>query len=137
MILIAMLLAAAPPVSTPPAPNVDDSDREEIYGALLQCAAFHTIEAKRAVGDASAAQQATAVDYATIATLFVADGKVETVDSDLGAMLEDYREKLDGGDPRAMAEQWTALETACEELHRAKDRLAAQRQAELGKTANR
>jgi hypothetical protein len=112
--------------------QADDDERQEIYSSLLSCAAFHTIEATKTSGDASAAQTATAYDYANAATVFAADGKSVTVNAELKTLLESFKQKLDTGEPRAMAEQWTALESACQELHVAKDALVAKRKAELG-----
>ena len=138
MLIFALLLAATPVQTDAQADaKVEDSDRQEIYIALLQCAAFHTIEAKRAdgaahaEGDGIAAQQAVAVDYAEAATLFAVDGMRQTTDADLAAMLTDFSQKLESGEPRAMAEQWTALESACSELHQAKGALIAQRKTAL------
>lgn len=112
--------------------QADEDERQEIYSSLLHCAAFHTIEATKTSGDASAAQMASAYDYANAATVFVADGRSATVDAELKALLDSFKQKLDTGEPRAMAEQWTALESACRELHVAKDELVARRKAELG-----
>jgi hypothetical protein len=118
---IAALLIAVPATAR-------DDSRQEIYDALLSCAAFHTIEASRAEGNAAAAQQASAVDYADAAVNFAPDARKTTTDADLKALLESHRAKLANGEPRAMAEQWTALESACRELHPMKDALVAQAQ---------
>jgi hypothetical protein len=112
--------------------HADEDERQEIYNSLLSCAAFHTIEATKNQGDASAAQTASAYDYANAATVFAADGRSATVDADLKVLLESFKQKLDTGEPRAMAEQWTALESACRELHVAKYELVARRKAERG-----
>jgi hypothetical protein len=112
--------------------QADEDERQEIYNSLLSCAAFHTIEATKTQGDASAAQTASAYDYANAATVFAADGRSATVDAELKVLLESFKQKLDTGEPRAMAEQWTALESACRELHVAKDELVARRKAERG-----
>jgi hypothetical protein len=124
------LLAALSLLAIPA--QADDDERQEIYSSLLSCSAFHTIEATKSSGDASAAQTATAYDYANAATVFAADGKSATVDAELKNLLENFKQKLDTGEPRAMAEQWTALESACQELHLAKDELVARRKAERG-----
>ncbi len=131
VLLSLLFLITAPAQAT-------DEDRQEIYSSLLSCAAFHTIEATRTQGDAAAAQAATAYDYAVAAESFVADRKRTTVDAELKTLLADYKTKLDTGEPRAMAEQWTALEAACRELHAAKDGMVAKRRDELnGKTEAR
>ncbi len=117
-----------------PAP-AQDEDRQEAYDTLLACAAFHTIEASRAEGIAAAAQQASAVDYAEAAVHFAPDGRKVTTDADLKAVLDSYQAKLASGEPRAMAEQWTALEMACAELHPLKDRLVARRKAAMAAQA--
>jgi hypothetical protein len=124
-VTVALALIAVPA-------QADEDERQEIYSSLLHCAAFHTIEATKTSGDASAAQTATAYDYANAATVFAADGKSATVDAELKALLASFKQKLDTGEPREMAEQWTALESACQELHVAKDELVAKRKAELG-----
>jgi hypothetical protein len=118
------LLVAAPAIA-------QDDERQEIYDTFLSCAAFHTIEASRAEGNAVSAQQAAAVDYAEAAVHFAPDGSKATTDSDLKALLDSHQAKLANGEPRAMAEQWTALETACAELHPIKDRLVARRKTEV------
>ncbi|MGL5838913.1 MAG: hypothetical protein ACRCY3_10475 [Sphingorhabdus sp.] len=111
-----------------------DEERQEIYDSFLSCAAFHTIEAARSSGNAASAQQATAVDYAQAAAAFAPDGKRETADADLKIMLAAFQEKLKTGEPRAMAEQWTGLETSCGELHPLKDDIVNSRKAGAAKT---
>ena len=105
-------------------------ERQEIYDSLLTCAAFHTIEAAQGDELARASQKATAQDYAEAATLFAADGKASTTDSDLARLLQTFRQQLDSGEPRAMAEQWTALQRECSALHPLKDRLVQKARAE-------
>jgi hypothetical protein len=111
--------------------HADEEERQEIYNSLLSCAAFHTIEASKTSGDSSAAQQASAYDYAEAAATFAPDGKTATTNADLQAMLTAFNAKLNEGEPRAMAEHWTVLETSCNELHPLKDSLVAKRKAEL------
>jgi hypothetical protein len=101
----------------------EDANRQEDYQSLLSCAAFHTIEASRAQGDAAEAQQATAYDFANAAAKLSPDGTIASADADLATLLKSYREKLDTGDVRTMAEAWTALESACRTLHPVKDEL--------------
>jgi hypothetical protein len=127
----AIALVAAIVLSPVPA-VADEAERQEIYSSFLHCAAFHTIESTKTSGDAAAAQQASAYDYANAATVFAADGRADTVDAELKTLLTSFKEKLDTGAPREMAEQWTALESACRDLHQAKDALVASRKAELG-----
>ncbi len=107
----------------------EEGDRE-IYDTFLSCAAFHTIEASRTEGIAAAAHQASAIDYAEAATAFAANQMTSTVNTDLETLLHSFKSKLDSGEPRAMAEQWTALESACRELHPLKDELVRKRKAE-------
>lgn len=125
MLPILLLLLSTPAVSpadaAPAAVNIDE--RQEIYGSLLSCAAFHTIEAARGDELARASQKAAAQDYARAATVFAPDGKAATVNRDLGNLLQIFQAQLDAGETRAMAEQWTALERSCTELHLVKDRL--------------
>jgi hypothetical protein len=125
---IAALSIAAPAIA-------QYEEREEIYDTFLSCASFHTIEASRTEGIAAAAQQATAVDYAEAAVHFAPDGSKATTDADLKALLDSHQAKLANGEPRTMAEQWTALETACAELHPIKDRLVERRKAEVAAVA--
>lgn len=102
----------------------DDTNRQENYEAMLSCAAFHTIEATRTDADGAEAQQAVAVDFAKSAVAFAPDRNVETVNADLAELLVTFREELDTGDVRQMAEDWTALEGACQELYPMRDILA-------------
>lgn len=97
--------------------SADDSERSDAYDAMLGCAAFHTIESSKLQGDAAEAQRAMAYDFAEVAAPLAPDGKESTADADLKALLESYRQKLDTGDVREMAEDWTALESACAELY--------------------
>jgi hypothetical protein len=113
-----------------PAQAADDG-QSEIYQSLLSCAAFHTIEATKAQGDAAAAQQASAYDYAEAAVLFTPDSRIATANADLQVLLDNFQEKLNTGDTRDMAEQWTGLESACLELHSAKYALVAKRSEEI------
>ena len=99
----------------------DDSERKAYYDSMLSCAAFHTIEATRADADGAQAQQAVAVDFAKTAVSMSADGTVETVNADLEILLAKFREELDTGDVRQMAEDWTDLESACRELYPVRD----------------
>jgi glutamate synthase domain-containing protein 3 len=104
LILAAMLVA-------------DDAERQSNYDAMLSCAAFHTIEATRADTDGAEAQQAVAVDFAKTAVALSTDHQVGTVNADLEQLLAKFREELDTGDVRQMAEDWTTLESACRELY--------------------
>lgn len=117
------------PVRTAEA-TVHIEERQEIYDSLLTCAAFHTIEASQGDELARASQKATAQDYAEAATFFASDGKASTTDHDLGRLLQTFRQQLDSGEPRAMAEQWTALQRECSALHPLKDRLVQKARAE-------
>ncbi len=125
MFTLALLLLAANVA------GVDDDEREVRYQSFLSCAAFHTIEASKSSGTAVDSQKALAVDYAQAAAVFAADGKVEAADADLQRMLEDFKGKLETGEPRAMAEQWTGLESACAELYLLKDGWVRERKEEL------
>jgi hypothetical protein len=111
LILPALLILFAAPLSA------DDSERSDAYDAMLSCSAFHTIESSKLQGDAAEAQRAMAYDFAEVAAPLAPDGKESTADADLKTMLESHRQKLDTGDVRAMAEDWTALESACAELY--------------------
>ena len=118
-----LILAAA--LSTTQATNVaaDDPNRQDNYETMLSCAAFHTIEATRSEGAAAEAQQAVAYDFATSAIRFAPDGTVETANAALEKRLSVFREKLDTGDVREMAKDWTALESACRRLYPVRDEL--------------
>ena len=110
---LSLILAAA--LSTSVA--IDDAERAGDYKSLLSCAAFHTIEATRSEGDAAESQQAVAYDFATSAIRFAPDGTVETANADLEKLLVTFREKLDTGDVREVAQGWTSLESACRRLY--------------------
>lgn len=111
--------------------SASEEDRADFYQSMLTCAAFHTIEASKSTGTAVDAQHALAVEFAEAAVSFAPDGKVETANADLKAVLDDFQNKLDTGDVREMAEQWTDTEFACSDLYRAKNSLVAARKAEL------
>lgn len=127
--IIPLLALAAVPA------QADEAERQEIYSSFLYCAAFHTIESGKTSGDAAAAHSAAADDYAKAATAFSEDGNADSVDGELKTLLQDFKGKLDNGAPREMAEQWTALESACRELHPVKDGLLEKRKAETEKAA--
>ena len=116
---LSLILAAA--LSTSVA--TDDAVRAGDYKSLLSCAAFHTIEATRSEGDAAESQQAVAYDFATSAIRFAPDGTVETANADLEILLATFREKLDTGDVREVAQGWTSLESACRRLYPVRDEL--------------
>lgn len=118
--------------------SASEEDRDGFYQSMLSCAAFHTIEASKSSGTAIDAQHALAVEFAEAAVYFAPDGKTETADADLKAMLDDFQNKLDTGDPRDMAEQWTDVESACSDLYVLKDSLVRVRKEELAgkKSAN-
>ena len=116
---LSLILAAA--LSTSVA--IDDAERAGDYKSLLSCAAFHTIEATRSEGDAAESQQAVAYDFATSAIGFAPDGTVETANADLEKLLATFREKLDTGDVREVAQGWTSLESACRRLYPVRDAL--------------
>ena len=118
--IFSLILAAA--LATPAAVT-DDPNRQENYETMLSCAAFHTIEATRVGGDAGESQQAVAYDFATSAIRFAPDSKVETANADLESLLATFREKLDTGDVREVAEGWTSLESACRRLYPVRDEL--------------
>jgi hypothetical protein len=102
---------------------IEDGDRSDAYDAMLGCAAFNTIEASRAESGAAESLQAVAYDFAKTAVQFAPDRKVETANADLDKRLSEFREKLDTGDVREMAEDWTSLETACRRLYPVRDEL--------------
>ena len=120
--MLSLILAAA--LSTP-AVATDAPNRQDNYETMLSCAAFHTIEATRSEGDAAESQQAVAYDFAKTAVRFSPDGTVETANADLEKLLATFREKLDTGDVREVAEGWTSLESACRRLYPVRDELGA------------
>ncbi|MFM2409589.1 MAG: hypothetical protein RL481_417 [Pseudomonadota bacterium] len=126
MYALALLLIAS---SLQPDADIADANRQEIYQSFLSCAAFHTIEASKMDGTAVDAQKALAVDHAEAAAVYASDGKAETTNVDLQRTLDDFKGKLETGDPRDMAEQWTGLESACAELYSIKDRLVRERKS--------
>jgi hypothetical protein len=130
MNLTKLILAALAMLSAIPA-SADEEERQGFYQSMLTCAAFHTIEASKSGGTAVDAQRALAVEYAEAAVVFTPDGKTETVDTDLKAMLQDFQNKLDTGDPREMAEQWTGTDMACNDLYPMKNSLVEHRKEEL------
>jgi hypothetical protein len=95
----------------------DGSERSEAYDAMLGCAAFHTIESTTSKGDAAEAQLAIAYDFAASAAELAPDGQTATANADLEKRLAEYRSELDTGDVREMAEEWTAMESACREIY--------------------
>ncbi len=94
----------------------------ETYDSLLRCAAFHTIEGERLARDESAAsgdaQKAIARDFAATAhSMLSDDNDANAVETDLAQRKAEYLDRLAAGDLRETAEQWTALELACRDLH--------------------
>lgn len=126
-----IILFAATALLATTAANADEEEREGRYQSFLSCAAYHTIEASKSSGTAVDAQKALAVDYAEAATVFAPDGKPETANAALEKMLEDFKNKLDTGDPRDMAEQWTDLDFACNDLYLLKEGWVRERKKEL------
>ena len=124
--IFSLILAAALSATA----ALDDPNHQENYETMLSCAAFHTIEATRSEGDAAEAQQAVAYDFATTAVRFAPDETVETANADLEKLLATFREKLDTGDVREVAEGWTSLESACRRLYPVRDELGAGAKAE-------
>jgi hypothetical protein len=114
--IVSLILAAAL--------AADPEIQQENYQAMLSCAAFHTIEATRADADNADAQQALALDFAKAALPYAPDGKVGTANADLEKLLGQFREELDTGDVRQMAEEWTDLDSACAALYPVRDALA-------------
>ena len=125
--MLSLILAAA---LSAPATATDDPNRQDNYETMLSCAAFHTIEATRTEGGAAESQQAVAYDFAKTAVRFAPDGTVETANTDLEKLLATFREKLDTGDVREVAEGWTSLESACRRLYPVRDELGADAAAE-------
>ena len=125
-----LLLAAQPQVAPP---TILDAD-SETYQSLLSCAAFHAIEADRVARDANAAaaQKAISRDFLDSATPFGPNHTAEAAEQELIAMVVVYRERLENGEPRAMAEQWTALELACRDLYPARTGLVRDRKTSDG-----
>jgi hypothetical protein len=124
-ILTVLLVSLA--VSMPLLGN-DNALGREFYDSLVQCSAFHSVEASFSSEgtDVAASQLAAAADYRADARKHSPDGKPETADADIDRLAQSYRKTLSEGDPEVMAKGWTALESACRELHIAKGRLAAQ-----------
>jgi hypothetical protein len=106
----------------------DVSLGRELYDSLVQCAAFHTVEAgmTHEGGDAAASHLATAHDYRADARKHSPDGQSATADADVKTTSELYRKMIAEGDAEDMAKSWTSLESACRELHIAKGPLAAE-----------
>jgi hypothetical protein len=104
----------------------DVSLGRELYDSLVQCAAFHTVEAgmTREGGDAAASHLATANDYRADARKHSPDGQSATADADVKTTSELYRRMIAEGDAEDMAKSWTSLESACRELHIAKGPVA-------------
>ncbi len=107
-----LLACAAAPLAAE-----EQGEREEVYDAMISCAAFHTIESTYVTGNAAEAQLAVAYDFAETATALAPDGLAATANLALEAKLAQYRKQLDEGDVREMAEDWTALESACREIY--------------------
>ena len=126
----AILFAATAALIAIPA-SASEEDRDGFYQTMLTCAAFHTIEASKSSGTAVDAQHALAVEFAEASVFFTPDGKQETANADLKAMLDDFQNKLDTGDPREMAEQWTDTDFACSDIYKLKNSLVTARKEEL------
>jgi hypothetical protein len=112
-IFLAALLLSAPSQAN------DNALGREYYDSLVQCAAFHTIEAglTREGENATASHLATANDYRADARKHAVNGNATTADADIETATTLYRKMLKEGDPKDMAKGWTALESACRELH--------------------
>lgn len=98
------------------------SSDAETYDTLLRCAAFHGIESERLARDEGAAagdaQKAIAEDFVSTARALLSDdNEANALETDLRQRKADYLDRLASGELRATAEQWTALELACKELH--------------------
>ncbi len=108
-------------------PTPDNAIGRELFDSLVQCAAFHSVEAglTREGGDSAASHLATANDYRTDARKQTPEATPETADREIDAVILHYRKMLAEGDPQDMAKSWTSLESACRELHGAKARLSA------------
>jgi hypothetical protein len=104
----------------------DVSLGRELYDSLVQCAAFHAVEAgmTREGENAAASHLATANDYRADARKHAPDGKPETADADVDSKSKTYRKMIAEGDAEDMAKGWTSLESACRELHSAKSPVA-------------
>jgi hypothetical protein len=104
------------------APAQDVALGRELYDSLVQCAAFHTVEAgmTREGENAAASHLATANDYRTDARKHAPNGKPETADADVDSKSKTYRKMIAEGDADDMAKGWTSLESACRQLHSAK-----------------
>jgi hypothetical protein len=109
------------------APVQDNAMGRELYDSLVQCAAFHSVEAgmTREGGDSAASHLAAANDYRAEARKQTAEASPQSADREIDAVTVHYRKMLAEGDPKDMAKSWTSLESACRELHRAKAQLSA------------
>jgi hypothetical protein len=104
-------------VLTVPVHAEDAASDHDLYDSLVQCAAFHMVEAgmTKDGADATAAHLATAEDYRIDARKHATAGQMP--DDDIQTKAASYRNILTQGDPMEMAKGWTALESACRELH--------------------
>jgi hypothetical protein len=110
-------------------------DREDLIWSFSQCAAFHAIEADMAQNGAGSAdaQRAVSRDFLEAAHNLAGAAGIAAVDSQAQQIEKDHRTELAKGDARAMAEGWTALESACKEQYPA---LAALRREPQAKDAD-
>jgi hypothetical protein len=95
---------------------------KELYRSFVQCAAFHKVEAYKSAM-ASDAQNALSEDFLKVAKYRVPNGDPAAAEADVKGMAKEYQSIISKGDPAQMAQDWTALESACKELYRVKDGL--------------
>jgi hypothetical protein len=100
----------------------DPEEDKELYRSLIQCAAFHKIEAEKS-RDNKDAQNALAMDFLRVAEEKVPNRNVLAAEADVDAMAKEYQAIMTKGDPEDIARGWTSLESACRDLYRVKDGL--------------
>jgi hypothetical protein len=112
----ALMLSSAP----------DTALGRELYDSLVQCAAFHGVEAgmTREGGDSAASHLAMANDYRADARKHTPDGQPASADAAVEKVTTLYGKMVREGDAKQMAADWTALESACRTLHAAKAQIS-------------
>jgi hypothetical protein len=111
MIITLLMLAAQPEIA--------DADRQDLIYSFTQCAAFHAIEAELTPDGVSSpdAHRAVAKDFIEAAHSLAGANGLAATNEQLAQIEKSYRDEFAKGDSRALAEGWTALESACKEQY--------------------
>ncbi len=100
--------------------EADAAFKAEIYQSMVQCAAFHELEAERSSGQINVreSQLAVARDFLTAAYRFAAgENPTAKANADVLQTKATFETIIKDGEPKIIAKDWTSLETACRELY--------------------